>query len=347
MAIVMIGLNGIGLGHLARTVCVADAITALGHAPVIFAQGTSSAGEQRYPGKRIPHLFEISRRERIAVAKELSDYALGSRPSIVFEDTHPSRLRLDPNVRRILVVRPTEFGHMHFLNRRYGSTYAAFLIADAPDSPTWPFTSRKTAQIVSWPNWHILGPVFRRPTEDEIHRVAQRYGIAPDDPICVVSMGAGGIRSARDHDASDLFATATQVHEQLRRAEPRTRTLFIRGPLAPPDLRVPPEFEIVSDELDAHALAALARGAVIRGGFNTTWECIAGGTPFITVPGTVYREPVVERVRRLVDLGYGGDFSDRWTDPQFIAKKHTATAIASSRWPGVADKTVLGRFLGL
>jgi hypothetical protein len=347
MAIVMVGLNGIGLGHLARTVCVADAITALGYAPAIFAQGTNSAGEQRYPGKRIPHLFDISRRERVTVAKELSEYALRSRPSIVFEDTHPSRLRLDPTVRRILVVRPTEFSHMLFLERRYGSTYVAFLIADAPDSPTWPFTTRETRRILGWRNWHVLGPVFRRPSEDEMRDVAQRYSIAPNDPVCVVSMGAGGIRSPGDHDAPDLFAVATRLYLKLRAAEPRTRMLFIRGPLAPADLRVPPEFETVSGEPNAHALAALARGAVIRGGFNTTWECIAGGTPFIAVPGTVYREPVADRVARLAGLGYAGDFSDHWVDPEWIARKDAAVALATLKWPGTPDRTVLERFLRL
>jgi peptidoglycan/xylan/chitin deacetylase (PgdA/CDA1 family) len=51
------------------------------------------------------------------------------------------------------------------------------------------------------------------------------------------------------------------------------------------------------------ALLTIARGAVVRAGFNTPWECIAAGTPFLPLIGTTYAEPVAERVNRMASLG--------------------------------------------
>ena len=55
----------------------------------------------------------------------------------------------------------------------------------------------------------------------------------------------------------------------------------MQGPYFPPRIPIPPRFEVVQDEQQMPALLKIAKGAVIRAGFNTTWECLAAGTPFL------------------------------------------------------------------
>ncbi len=136
MPVVCLSIDGIGVGHLARTLTICDALAGLGESPVVFSQGPSRLGDRCYPGKRVPRIWKCSRKERAAIAGELRRYAGMSDPALLFEDTHPSPLDLGQAVRRVLVVRPTEFTYLIKLQKKYKKVYHAFLIADRPGSPT-------------------------------------------------------------------------------------------------------------------------------------------------------------------------------------------------------------------
>ena len=321
MALVMLALNGEGLGHLIRCTIVCDALKSVGEKPIIFSQGLYQPhGASHFPAKNIPSLWRAPEDVRKRVASELYTMAAISLPAIVVEDTHPNPIRLSPEVRRVLMVRPTSFEYLRSLRQRQSNVYAAFVLCDAPDSPTWPYTPDETKEVIGWDNWHVVGPIYRRATASDIDEVLRRYSLSADEDLCVFTMGGGGVHEVNDRDVERFMALATEVADRIQQGPRPVRLIFVKGPYFPPDVTVPDFFETVQHEPQMPALLSVARGAVIRAGFNTTWECLAAGTPFVPLVGTTVAEPVPERVSKLQALGLLPDsidkfwFEDRWRD---------------------------------
>jgi hypothetical protein len=348
LAVVFIAHNGIGIGHLARTFALCESFWNLGETSVIFAQGASPRiDDDRFPIAQIPRLYDVTSAERATIAQEISTYALRSRPAIVFEDTHPTQLSLALGIRRILVVRPTDFGYLRWLNQHFKTVYDAFLLADAPGSPTWVYNLEQTSRIGRWQNWFKLGPVYRVPTDTQCEIVGDRYAIRPGDPVCVMSMGGGGLHSPADPDISTFLSAAGDIGREIRHVDPTSRLVFVKGPLFPRDVRLSEEFEVIEDESYMPALLAVARAAVIRPGFNTTWECLSAGTPFTPVLGTSYREPIEGRVLTLASRGYvNWELAVTWNDTDLLSRKRERAQLIKDEWPGQADPTILLHQLG-
>ncbi len=199
MAIVFLAQNGVGLGHLIRATILCRATESVGERPVIFSQGIfPPAGGTATAGKRVPSLGTASKEEKRRLAAEIRSFAEISRPSVLVEDTHPSDLVLPRGIRRVLIVRPTEFEYLLDLKRHYGSVYSSYLLSDAPGSPTWPYSEIETATVLRWPNWHVIGPVYRAAPEDqEVAEIRERYRLTAGERMCLFSMGGGGARPAR------------------------------------------------------------------------------------------------------------------------------------------------------
>jgi len=306
VAVVVLAINGQGLGHLIRSTVVSQALASVGERPVIFSGGEyQPAGLAQFPFRGVPSLWGATDEVRKRVASELHSMASISLPAVVVEDTHPAPIQLPPAIRRALLVRPTSFEYLVRLEEKYKGIYSVFLLCDSPDSPTWPYDGPQTRQLAGWKNWRVIGPVYRTATEDAIQKVRARYDLSGDQEVCVFSMGGGGVHvlDSKGQDIIRFLRLASQVADVLETAVPRVRLLFVRGPYFPARIPIPARFEIVRDEEQMPALLKIAKGAVIRAGFNTTWECLAGGTPFMPLIGTTYAEPVDERVNRLRSLG--------------------------------------------
>ncbi len=300
MAIVFVPLNGIGLGHVARAFALAKELRRTGAQPVIFSQGCYPPFmAAAVPGVSIGTIYTAPPAIRNAIAADLETYARRTPPAVVIDDTHPAPVQLTDDVTRILIVRPTEMDQMRELRDNYAGAHRAALIADDPESPTWPFSAAETAEIAGWPQWSRIGPVFRSSTHASRSLIRQRYRLDARTRVCVFTMGGGGAqRSARD-ESLRFCREISAIGARLRARDPLVRLLFVRGPLFPDETRVPDLFEEHGVEPDMPSLLAVADGAVIRPGHNTVWECLAGGTPFIAVPGETFAEPVEERLARL------------------------------------------------
>jgi len=306
MAIVLFAMNGQGLGHLIRSTVVSNALASLGEHPVIFSAGEyRPSGIEHFPVRTVPSLWGASDAVRKRVASELCSLAAISLPSVVVEDTHPAPIELPPGIRRVLLVRPTSFEYLVRLNENYRERYSVFLLCDSPESPSWPYDDIQTRRLTSWKNWRIIGPVYRTASEDAVRQVRARLNLDGDRPVCVFSMGGGGAKVAdqQGQDFVQFLRLALQVADAIEGSGSRPRLLFVKGPYFPRRFPIPPRFEVVPEEDQMPALLKIARGAVIRAGFNTPWECIAAGTPFLPLIGTTYAEPVSERVNRMATTG--------------------------------------------
>lgn len=349
MAVIMLALNGVGLGHLIRASIVSKALASVGERPVIFSEGKyHPRGLEQFPVRLVPSLWCPSDDVRNRVTSELWSMAGISLPAVVVEDTHPNPIQLRPEIRRILLVRPTSFEYLIQVNERQGEVYSAFLLCDSPDSPTWPYDASQTQQLAGWKKWHVIGPVFRTPAEDEIREARIRYRVSENQELCVFTMGGGGVHP-HDPELQDIIRflrLASEVADVVQPPGSRVRLLFVKGPYFPPRIPIPPRFEVLPDEEQMPALLKIAKGAVIRAGFNTTWECIAAGTPFIPLTGTTYAEPVNERVNRLAALGLIPPSIERfWFDDRWRREYRQIAQSLIARHSGTPNPLELGRLI--
>lgn len=319
MRTVFLAHNSIGLGHLVRLSRIARAAHRLGAGPVFFCQSPPSpSSRQPFPTAFVPSLLDAPAEVRSALRDDLVTFLeTGDGPSVLVEDTHPSKFLLPPQIVRALIVRPASWEYLQQLETDYRHVYQAFFVADSPASPTWPYTEEQTGAIQSWPRWHIVGPVYRRPAREDVERVRRRLGLDADAPVCVFTMGGGG----QHPEGSDVAAFANEaisIGTAIRARNRHARLVFVRGPLFPVAEPLPSMFEIVDEEPDMHALLAAARLAVLRPGFNTTWECLAAGTVMYPILGTSYEEPMDVRLRQLRARGFLPDYAiDAWEDDEW------------------------------
>jgi|GEM_PF-6849969 len=332
MAIVLLALNGIGLGHLSRLAEIAACLHSAGEKPVLFYQSVA------YPYARpdfqaigIQSLRKCSDDYRLRVQDGINMLCSVAGPHIFIEDTHPSNLRIRQSTRQFLVVRPTTFAYLVECRRIYERYYTGFLIADEPDSPTWPYTEEETAEIRSWKKFCFIGPVFRTAGDDDIESLRYKYGWQPDRPFFVFSMGGGG-QQAGANDTERFLDEAIVVAHKIRERHPRARLLFVKGPLYKEARALPEIFESIDSEKNLPALFALAQGAVIRPGFNAVWECIHAGTPFYYIQGTVFSEPVGDKMMRLARFGLADN--DKFLDDDYTVDYKNRCAEIADRWNG-------------
>ena len=304
MAIVGFARNGIGLGHISRMVALCEGLTKRRFRPYLFAEGAAGELVSRVVpticvgGSARRHVYDLSELSaRIQAAALLTD------PACVIEDTYPVGLRLNSAINRVLLVRPLTFEALQRLAAGLAKSYDMILLADNPDSPTWPYSGPETREIAAWHRWRIVGPLFRVCTDSEIRDVRRRYRCSEHSRLCVFSMGGGGEHAGAD-DGRGFVREATCVADRIRAVDSRARLIFVRGPLMTRARRIGPPFEEVTDEPMMPALFAAADLACIRPGFNSTWECIAGDTPIYAIQGTSFEEPVSRRISRLREQEY-------------------------------------------
>jgi hypothetical protein len=341
MAYLLLPLNGVGRGHLTRALIFADWLREAGRLPMIALQGASRfAAPWSVPTTNVPTLHHAVEANAQRLADDLARAALLSSPSVIIEDTHPRRVSWPPGIGHVIVVRPTRIDHMRLLQRLHGET-ACLLICDHPSSPTWPYDAAQTAEIQSWPRWDCLGPVFRALSPEAVDRMRATYRLQPDEALFVFSMGGGGeLEGSGDRRA--FVEAAAALAGQLRARIARPRFVFVRGPLFPAAVALPAIFEDVHEEPDLPSLFALARGAVVRPGYNVTWECIAAGTPFIALRGTTKSEPVQVRLDALVASGFEiSPDVGRLIDPAARARFAAACRTALARFDGAPRERFL------
>lgn len=108
--------------------------------------------------------------------------------------------------------------------------------------------------------------------------VRERFGVGPDETLCVASVGGAGV-------GQDLLETVVHAHVLARRQIPALRTLAVAGPrLDPGRLPAAEAVDRLGYVRNLHHLLAAADLAVVQGGLTTTMELTAAKVPFLYAP---------------------------------------------------------------
>lgn len=130
-------------------------------------------------------------------------------------------------------------------------------------------------------------------------RLRAELGWAPDERVCVVTVGGSGV-------GSHLIRRVAQAYDAARDAVPGLRMVVVTGPRIDPDvIRPGPGLEVHSFVPDLYRRLAACDLAVVQGGLTTTMELTAAGTPFIYVPLRHHFEQNFHVRHRLDQYGAG------------------------------------------
>jgi len=345
MPIVVIARNGIGLGHISRSVALCNMLSDASRRSYLIVRAQDNLAITHRVPSVAAHGPDFSMRWEDFEAY-ISSLAVMSPPSIVVEDTIPLSLCLSPKVGRFLVLRPTDFESLQHLRQEFDLVYDRILVADHPDSPTWPYAEEETAVLTGLRNWSFWGPIYRSPEQNDIAEVRHRYHWSSRQRLCVFSLGGGGQHQGAN-DASEFIEKSTEIGKTILCMDPTARLIFVKGSLFPKALCVPSIFTIVGHERLMPALFAIADLAVIRPGFNSTWECLSGGTPFIPIMGTSFQEPIQKRIHKLLDLGIAvRDSQAVWRNDKRLREIWELTRELAIRWPGRVSTTEIVESFG-
>jgi pimeloyl-ACP methyl ester carboxylesterase/predicted glycosyltransferase len=130
-------------------------------------------------------------------------------------------------------------------------------------------------------------------------RLRAELGWAPDEQVCVVTVGGSGV-------GSHLLRRVGEAYDAARAAVPGLRMVVVTGPrLAPDVIPARPGLEVHSYIPDLYRQLAACDLAVVQGGLTTTMELTAAGTPFIYVPLRHHFEQNFHVRHRLDQYGAG------------------------------------------
>ncbi len=106
----------------------------------------------------------------------------------------------------------------------------------------------------------------------------QRWGCAPDERLCIVTVGGSGV-------GGDLLRRVLDAVPLIRRRVPDLHVLVVTGPRLDP-AALPPMHGVstVGYLPDLYRELASCDVAVVQGGLTTCMELTAAGTPFVYVP---------------------------------------------------------------
>lgn len=144
-------------------------------------------------------------------------------------------------------------------------------------------------------------------------RLRADLGWAPDERVCVVTVGGSGV-------GSHLIRRVGEAYEVARDAVAGLRMVVVTGPrLAADVIRARPNLEVHSYVPDLYRQLAACDLAVVQGGLTTTMELAAAGTPFIYVPLRHHFEQNFHVRHRLEQYGVGRCLEYDDLDPATLA----------------------------
>src|SRR5262245_14999532 len=183
------------------------------------------------------------------------------------------------------------------------------------------------------PKLHYCGYMVReRPAVDPA-QVRRRYGLPPDGPLIVATIGGGS-------DGHPVLAAAQEAIARLQKTRPDLAGILVTGPFMPVDLKAAlhakagPRCPVV-ETADIFQLIAAGDAVVGMAGFNTVCEALSLGRPMVMVPRSTDKTEQEIRARVLADHSLA-----RWIHPRDLTPDRLVEELT---WGLDCDKSALLR----
>jgi pimeloyl-ACP methyl ester carboxylesterase/predicted glycosyltransferase len=133
----------------------------------------------------------------------------------------------------------------------------------------------------------------------DVEEVRHRLGYAPDERVCIVSVGGTGV-------GRHLIERAIAAYPAAAARVPGLRMIVVAGPrIDPRSLSAPDGVEVRGYVPDLHHHLAVCDLAIVQGGLTTTMELAAARRPFLYLPLAHHFEQRIHVRHRLDRYGAG------------------------------------------
>ena len=325
MKLLFYAINGKGLGHLSRSMAIADSITLNDPGvKILFVTGTSKMeiiGNIAYPVIRIPSRskafnFDIfngalGKIEREVLIKTTEIF----RPDAVFYDflmdEQVFKFCAERDIRNMLILRKQKMGCVRDIAKKSALEFVDTLVFPH-EYHEWPDASRMFSEKKSIYTGGIIRPISKKEVDQA---VAQFFG--RKIKYIVLTIGGGGAREAQEWFLKSLNALSIIIKKY-----PDIHILAVPGPLfTRSDSKLPTNERILIQKW-VPQLKLLLKGAQLvlsNAGYNTINEIRASNCPAVIYPlkstgwddQRARAEEMVEEGRAVIVTADGNDVATK------------------------------------
>jgi len=308
-------INGIGLGHIFRTLNIAKALRKLINCEILFVTTTNFTEvfeKERFEyvvvGKSSEELKELSRKN-ISVQEYLRqkespviEQIKKFEPDILFFDQAilPNAIGYAESKNIFLVYILREIKSSSYFNRFKDTLPLLDLILiphekEEVNPGFWKILNLGFEKK----NIFFAGNIFREPEKGKIKQVRKKYKKKGYEFLVTVVSGGGGIAD----DTKKFFNQVAELAKKIHLKNKKINWLFVKGPLFHDNLLFK-DFHVIDYESNMPELFATSDLIISRGGYNSVNEIIAAKTPALVNPGFSFFDSQIERIKRYTDHGF-------------------------------------------
>lgn len=294
--------NGIGFGHFKLALNISKYLK--DECEIFFitqAKSTRIFDDYDYKVYNFPMLYTLkSNNEILIINNLLNDLINEIQPDLVIEDTYPEDFYLNlpslMNVSKVLLLNrlnSSEFENYYFngiLNQ-----YKKIIVLKDKEYFINEITSKEVKLFSENSSRMIyLSGIYNEPTENIKKSVRNKYNLNNFEKNIVVNCGAGGWHIG-SNVCESIFEKIINITNNLVEKNINIQTILVLGPYS--DYLqdkfkniISNNIKIVDFETNLDALFNEVDLCVLRPGYNSTMEALAGNENILLLPGISYME---------------------------------------------------------
>ncbi|MBU90189.1 hypothetical protein CMO94_01500 [Candidatus Woesearchaeota archaeon] len=290
MKILFHAINGVGLGHINRTLVLAKTIRKINpKAEILFMSSTEFKHifhKHGFDYVKCPYLNHdnfFDKKDNDSITKIIEKY----KPDICVWDTHPPPLVLsdkrDTNIKNILILRRLKDDFLRdFLDSPQAQLFSKILIPHTIEEFEHYNTAAGLMKKIKYsPNTFFTGPLVKEMDKNKVNKVKKRYGINNNDYVILAISGGGG-QYPNTTATDDFFENCIKSFEDIYNEIKNPKFIIINGPLCKKKPNSKNPNIIIKDyEDDLMELMSGSNLIISRAGYNSVNEIMSTGTPAI------------------------------------------------------------------
>ena len=311
--------NGIGFGHFKLALTISKYMKDKCDISFITqAKSTVIFDNYDYKVYNFPMLYSLKSNNEILIMNNLINKLIEDiHPDLIIEDTYPEDFYMNQkkkkNISKILLMNrlnSTEFEN--FFYNGVLNQYDKLIVLKEKDVFINEINAKEVKNYATYSDRIVyLNGVFNEPTEDVKKEVEKKYNLNNFEKNIVVNCGAGGWHIG-NNICEKIFDKVIDVTNNLVKKGMNVQSILVLGPYSKYleekyKESINEHIRIVDFETNLDALFTKTDLVILRPGYNTTMEALAGKQNVLLLPGISYMEDQDVWCRELAEI-YGIDY---------------------------------------
>lgn len=311
--------NGIGFGHFKLALTISKYMKDKCEISFITqAKSTMIFDNYDYKVYNFPMLYSLKSNNEILIMNNLINKLIEDiHPDLIIEDTYPEdfymNLPATKNISKILLMNrlnSTEFEN--FFYNGVLNQYDKLIVLKEKEVFINEINAKEVKNYATYSDRIIyLNGVFNEPTEEIKEEVEKKYNLKNFEKNIVVNCGAGGWHIG-NNICEKIFDKVINVTNNLVKKGMNVQSILVLGPYSKYLEEkykncINEHIKIVDFETNLDALFTKTDLVILRPGYNTTMEALAGKHNVLLLPGISYMEDQDVWCRELAET-YGIDY---------------------------------------